>query len=67
MNIRKIYQAALLILLSALLIVGITVAGMFSFIWITSHEKQSWNVSMEQISSVLKKTEQGYQLTNSSL
>ena len=67
MNIRKIYQAALLILLSALLIVGITVAGMFSFIWITSHEKQSWNVSMEQISSVLKKTEQGYQLTDSSL
>ena len=49
MNIRKIYQAALLILLSALLIVGITVAGMFSFIWITSHEKQSWSVSMEQI------------------
>ena len=67
MNIRKIYQAALLILLSALLIVGITVAGMFSFIWITSHEKQSWNVSMEQISSVLKKTEQGYRLTDSSL
>lgn len=67
MNIRKIYQAALLILLSALLIVGITVTGMISFMWVTSHEKQSWNVSLEQISSALKKTEQGYRLTESSL
>lgn len=67
MNVRNFYKAIILIVLSALMILIISISGLLSLILVSSKITQMWNVPLKTISNSLVKTEQGYQMEDSQI
>ena len=43
---REFFKLSLLVVLAAVLIVGIALAGLLAFIGVTAHKQQTWNLSI---------------------
>ena len=52
-QLRNVWKAAALVALSALLIVALSLTGIFLFIVYSSGETNSWNASLQRISDAL--------------
>ena len=53
MRVREFFKLSLLVVLAAVLIVGIALAGLLAFIGVTAHKQQTWNLSIGEISEAL--------------
>ena len=57
MRVREFFKLSLLVVLAAVLIVGIALAGLLAFIGVTAHKQQTWNLSIGEISEALVEDE----------
>lgn len=57
MRVREFFKLSLLVVLAAVLIVGIALAGLLAFIGVTAQKQQTWNLSIGEISEALVEDE----------
>ena len=64
---RKPLKAAGLVVSSALLILAVTLVGLFAFIYYNTSAGLGWSAPMEGLSNTLTQTEGGYRFTGEAL
>ena len=57
MRVREFFKLSLLVVLAAVMIVGIALAGLLAFIGVTAQKQQTWNLSIGEISEALVEDE----------